>query len=322
MARYLLFLFLVTLVVVAAIQLSAGFREERAESTYPAEGEILEVDGVRIHAEVFGSGPDLVLIHGASGNTRDFTFSLVGALQDRYRVIVFDRPGLGWSRRPDGYGGMLNRAGESPRQQARLLREAALQLGVTDPLLLGHSYGGAVAMAWALDYPDTAGVVMVAAVSHPWPGELHWQYPVSASPAGGALFVPLVTAFTPRAIVETVMADLFEPQAVPAGYIDHVGVGLTLRRKSQRANARQVNALRPYVVDMAADYPALSLPIEIVHGEADTIVPLEVHSVPLAERVESARLTVLEGIGHMPHHVAQDEVIAAIDRAAERAGLR
>lgn len=322
MARRLLFTALITLVAVAAIQLTAGFREMRAESRYPPSGEIIEVDGVRIHAEVFGSGPDLVLIHGASGSTRDFTFSLVAALQDRYRVIVFDRPGLGWSRRPDGFGGAWNRAGESPRLQARLLRQAAVQLGAADPLVLGHSYGGAVAMAWAQQFHDTAGVVMVAAASHPWPGDLHWQYPVSASPAGGALFVPLITALTPAPVVDSVITGLFAPQAVPDGYVDHVGVGLTLRRKSQRANARQVNALRPYLVEMAQDYPDLSLPIEIVHGDADTIVPLDIHSIPLADRVQSANLTVLEGIGHMPHHVAQDAVIAAIDRAAARSGLR
>lgn len=322
MARYVLFFVLIALVVVATIQLAAGFREMRAEASFPAEGQILDVDGVPVHAEVFGEGPDLILIHGASGNTRDFTFSLVEALQERYRVIVFDRPGLGWSGRPEGYGGIWNRAGESPQLQAQLLRKAADQLGVERPLVLGHSYGGAVAMSWALDNPDTAGIIMVAAVSHPWPGDLNWQYPVNASPVGSALLVPLITAFTPGYVVDSVIATLFEPQTTAEGYVDHVGIGLTLRRKSQRANARQVNSLRPHVVEMSADYPQLTLPIEIVHGDADTIVPLQVHSVPLSERVESAHLTVLEGIGHMPHHVAQDEVIAAIDRAAARAGLR
>ena len=322
MAKFLFLFLLVAVVVVAAIQLAAGFREQRAEARYPADGEIFEVDGVRIHAEVFGEGPDLILIHGASGSTRDFTFSLVEALQDRYRVIVFDRPGLGWTGRPERFGGLWNVAGESPRLQAELLRKAADQIGVERPLVLGHSYGGAVTMAWALDDPDTAGVIMVAAVSHPWPGELHWQYPVNASLPGGLFFVPLLTAFTPQAYIDTVLESLFHPQAVPEGYVEHVGPGLTLRRDSQRANARQVNALRPYLVEMSAEYPDLTLPIEIVHGDADTTVPLDVHARPLSERVQSANLTVLDGIGHMPHHVAQDAVIAAIDRAAARAGLR
>ena len=322
MARRLLFVILIALVGVATIQLLAGIREQRAETLYPAEGERITVEGARIHVRVMGEGPDLVLIHGASGNTRDFTFSLADALKDRYRVILVDRPGLGWSTRPPGYGGPLNRAGESPQLQARLLHAAVAQVGVSRPLVLGHSFGGAVAMAWALEFPDTAGLVMVAAVSHPWPGELNWQYPVNASPLGGALFVPLVTALAPRSYVESVVASIFHPQAMPEGYLSHVGTALTLRRKALRANARQVNGLRPHVVDMAPRYPSLTLPIEIVHGDADEIVPLSVHSEPLAERVESANLTVLEGEGHMPHHTAEAQVIAAIDRAASRAGLR
>ncbi len=89
-----------------------------------------------------------------------------------------------------------------------------------------------------------------------------------------------------------------------------------------RENARQVNTLRPQVVAMAARYDALTLPIEIVHGDADTTVPLDIHSGPLARRLANARLTVLPGVGHMPHHADPDAVVAAIDRAAERAGLR
>ena len=106
----------------------------------------IEVGKARVHAHVAGTGPDLVLIHGASGNVRDFTFALVGLLTARYRVIAFDRPGLGWSDD-------LGRDGLSPLVQADLLRAAAAQLGVRRPIVLGHSYGGAVAMAWALRDP-------------------------------------------------------------------------------------------------------------------------------------------------------------------------
>jgi pimeloyl-ACP methyl ester carboxylesterase len=318
----LLLLTLIGAICLATVHIAAGFREERARTQYPADGRILDVNGTKVHAEVFGEGPDLILLHGASGSTRDFTFSMVDKLSDRYRVIVFDRPGLGWTRQPEGYGGILKAAGEPPLVQAQLLKAAADQLDVKTPLVLGHSFGGTVAMAWALDNPDTAGVIMVGAVSHPWPGDLDWTYPVNGSVAGGALFVPMITAFVPASYVENVVGSIFAPQQPPDGYIDHVGTGLTLRRSSMRANARQVNQLRPHVVEMSEDYPRLTLPIEIVHGDADETVPLVIHSQPLAERVDSANLTVLPGIGHMPQHSAEDQVIAAIDRAAARAGLR
>ena len=118
------------------------------------------------------------------------------------------------------------------------------------------------------------------------------------------------------------MASIFTPQPVPDGYSAHVGVGLTLRREALRANARQVNSLRPHVVEMSPLYPSLRLPVEILHGTEDTIVPLDIHSVPLSRQIPEATLTVLEGVGHMPHHADPDAVTEAIDRAAIRAGLR
>jgi pimeloyl-ACP methyl ester carboxylesterase len=82
-----------------------------------------------------------------------------------------------------------------------------------------------------------------------------------------------------------------------------------------------VNALRQHLERMAPQYPQLSLPIEVVHGSADRIVGLEIHSRRLAAEVAAADLTVLDGVGHMPHHARPDETLAAIRRAARRAGL-
>ncbi len=300
----------------------ADRREAAAERAFPPDGQIVEVDGRRVHAVVTGEGPDLVLIHGASGNARDFTFDLAGRLSDRYRVIAFDRPGMGWTDRvSDRFGGAINTLGESPYEQAAFLHAAALQLGAEQPIVLGHSYGGAVALAWALRH-DPAALVLLAAASNPWPGGLGALYAVNASALGGAGFVPLITAFAPGAQAEKVMASIFTPQSVPEGYADHVGVGLTLRRETLRANARQVNSLRPHVVEMSALYPSLTLPVEILHGTEDTIVPLAIHSVPLSQQIPGATLTILDGVGHMPHHADPEAVTQAIDRAAARATAR
>lgn len=307
----------------AIVDRRADHREAAAEAAYPPEGQFIDVDGRRVHAVVAGTGPDLVLIHGASGNTRDFTFAFVDMLSDRYRVIVIDRPGMGYTDRLGGFGGAFDAAAESPAQQAATLQAAAAQLGATRPIVLGHSYGGAVAMAWALNHPgNIAGLVNVAGATQPWPGDLGLLYRLTGSSFGGAVIAPLITAFAPADRVEGVVASIFAPDPAPGGYGDFVCATLSTRRDSFRANARQVNGLRPHVVAMAARYGTLDLPVEIVHGDADTIVPLQVHSIPLSQQVPGANLTVLPDIGHMPHHAAPEAVVAAIDRVAVRARLR
>jgi pimeloyl-ACP methyl ester carboxylesterase len=291
-------------------------RERAAEARFPPTGRILAVDGVHIHAHVEGKGPDLVLLHGASGNTRDFTFSMVNRLKDDFRVIAFDRPGLGWSE-------PLGPQGTDPSQQARILRQAARILGADRPIVLGQSYGGAVALAWALEAPNAvAGLVIVAGASNPWPGKLGLWYRVVGSRFGRATIVPLLTAFATRKRTAEAIKGIFAPEEMPEGYADHIGAGLTLRRRTMRENARQVNGLRPHLVAMAQRYGTITQPVEILHGTADTTVPLHIHSEPLSRQIPGAHLVRLDGAGHMPHHTREDEVIAAIYRAATRATLR
>ena len=320
----MLWLVLAFLAVFAVLVLvRADARESAAAEAWPPEGRVIQVEGVPVHVWISGSGPDLVMIHGASGNLRDFTFDFAERLTDRYRVILMDRPGLGWTGRQRDFQGAWNTAAESPYQQAALLQKAADTVGVERPIVLGHSFGGAVALAWALSRPDeTAALVAVSGVSNPWPGGLGAFYAINSSALGGGLVVPMLTAFVPETVVRKNVAAIFAPQDAPEGYVEHIGPDLTLRRQSMRANAQQVNNLRPHIVTMSNRYGRLKLPVEIVHGDADTIVPLEIHSIPLARKVPGANLTVLEGVGHMPHHVMPEAVTEAIDRAATRAGLR
>ncbi|MEM1302114.1 MAG: alpha/beta hydrolase [Pseudomonadota bacterium] len=311
-------------VVVAAyvsVTVLAARQERQAEAAYPAEGAFVEVDGRQVHYVQAGTGPDVILLHGASGNVRDWTLSFVDAISDRYRVTAFDRPGMGYTDRVAGYGGAFDADAESPQEQAQFLSQAATQLGIENPIVVGQSFGGAVAYAWALDQP-AAGIVSLAGVALPWPGELGPFYRINGSGLGGAVVPPLISAFVPESYVQSTINGIFAPQDAPEGYEDHIGAPLSIRTDSFRANARQVNTLYPHIQELSARYDGLTLPIEIVHGDADTTVPLAVHSGPFSERVNSANLTVLPGIGHMPQHVAQAESIAAIDRAAARAGLR
>ena len=323
MKTLLFFLLGVVILAIALVQMFALKRDRDAARNYPPTGQLIDVNGVTVHAVQMGKGPDLVLLHGASGSTRDFSFAFADLVKDRYRVTMLDRPGLGWTEQIDpAHKRAFSTAHASPRAQARLLKAATEQLGVTRPIVLGHSFGGIVGYAWALEFDDLAGLVSVAGVANPWPGDLGWTYRVNGSAWGGGLVVPVLSAFVPHRLVEDTLGSIFEPQSAPDGYLEYVGADLSLRRHSMRANARQVNWLRPYVVEMSALYGNITVPVEIVHGDADTIVPLAVHSATVPDQIDGANLTVLSGVGHMPQHTNPEDVIAAIDRVAARAGLR
>ncbi len=306
------------------IDARASAREAQGEADYPPIGQLLDVDGTQVHAYVTGDGPDLVLIHGAGGNLRDFAFSFADRLSANYRVIAFDRPGLGYTDRiGDGYGGAFSSDAESPREQAALLQAAAQQLGADKPIVLGHSFGGAVAYAWAVYHPDNiSGLVSVAGVTLPWPGDLGYYYTVPGSSVGGAIVPPLVTAFVSQERVQRGITSTFDPNPMPAGYDEFIGAPLTIRRESFRANARQVNGVYPHIVEQSAFYDQIAVPVAMVHGDADTSVPLSIHSQPASEIIPDVELTVLTGVGHMPHHVDPGAVEAAINSVAARAGLR
>ncbi len=311
-----------TIGVAIYIDRRAELREAAIEVRFPPIGSVVQVDGRDVHVIVRGEGPDLVLIHGAGGNAREFTTGLADTLAADYRLFIVDRPGFGWSERIDvDHVGAFRTSAESPADQARVLAAAVRQLGAATPLVLGHSYGASVALAWALDEP-ASGVIVISGATMPWPGPLDGYYRLLGSTFGGATIPQAISALlTPDRLRQTV-DGIFAPQAAPANYLKDAGVPLATRTDTLRANARQVNTLRPHIVTQSARYGEIGLPVEIIHGDADTTTPIDVHAIPLSQTIPGANLVILSGVGHMAHQVAMRDVKAAIDRAAERAGLR
>ncbi|GAB5445987.1 alpha/beta fold hydrolase [Gymnodinialimonas sp.] len=289
----------------------AGQNEARAEAAHPPAGAFVEVNGTRVHYVEEGDGPAVVLIHGSGGNLNDWTLDMVARLSDRYRVIAFDRPGL-------GYTDTLGR--NTPiADQARLLAEASLALGAENPIVVGHSFGGAVALAWGIERPDVlSGLVVLAGASNPWDTGISTYYRLLSNRFFGPIMATAIVAWVPDRVVEASVEATFAPQSAPEGYSDHFGTGLTLRRFSMLENAWQRTSLLPQIEAMVPRYPDIPVPTEILHGDADTTVGLHIHSVPLSQQIPDANLTVLEGVGHMPQHAAPQALVEAIDRLAAR----
>jgi pimeloyl-ACP methyl ester carboxylesterase len=228
---------------------------------------------------------------------------------DAPRVILIDRPGHGWSSRPesDDYA--------SPARQAKWRRSRALeQLGVRRAIMIGHSWGGAFATAYALAFPKrTAGLVLLAAVTHPWAANPGWYNKVAALPCIGPLFLRTCVYPLGLLLMQGATRSVFEPQSMPADYVRRAAIRLVLRPKPFYSNARDLALLKGFITDQVPRYAELRTPTVIITGDRDTMVSPDINARALAATLPRAKLVLLKDIGHMPHHAAPDIIMAAMD---------
>ncbi len=310
---------LITIVVVAAalgglaVFTELGIR--RIERAHPPAGRLVEVAGGRLHVLELGhataGAPAVVLLHGASGNLQDMRLALGDRLAERYRVILVDRPGHGWSDRPGG------RADASPARQAALIHQALERLGVTRAIVVGHSWSGALATAYALAYPgDVAGLVLLAPVTHRWPGGIGWYNPILTTPVIGPLFARTVALPLGKLLAGPGVNAVFAPQTPPENYVDRAAVEMLLRPAELIANAEDLTQLKEFVTAQAPNYGAIQAPAAVITGDRDHTVSPEIHAKAIAAMLPRGKLILLPGVGHMLHHAAAGTVVDAIDEIA------
>ncbi len=276
----------------------------------PPSGRFISVDGVRLHYIERGTGPALVLLHGNVVMSQDFTLSaLVDLAAKRYRVIIFDRPGFGYSTRP------RDRVW-TPAQQAGLLHNALLQMGVERPYVLGHSWGAFVALELALRYPESiAGVALASGYYYPTVRLDTIPPTILSIPGVGDLMGHTFSPAMMRAMWPSMLRRLFEPAEISSRY-DGFPIWLALRPAQLRAVAEEGSLMVPSAFAFRNRLQSLSVPTMIIAGAGDTIVDTEKESVRLHHEVSGSQLRIIKGAGHMVHHSAPQEVMDAIDELA------
>lgn len=290
----------------------AHWRTQVIERRYPMIGDRLALEDGSLHVLTRGDGVPVVMLHGASGNLRDWTASIFDEVAGRYRAIAVDRPGHGWSDPwPDG--------GHDPRRQAAILHEAFQRLGVDRPVLVGHSYSGTLVLAYALHYPqNTGGILFLSGVSHPWPGGIGRHHEIAALPVVGALFAHLCIPLAYLVRAPAAVRAVFHPNRPPPDYVQNTGIALYSRPHTVRVNARELTRLKPIVTRMAQDYARIEAPLIALTGDSDGVIYTHLHTPPLVDKVPGAELRVLDNVGHCPHHVAPEAVLQAIDDLVRR----
>ena len=311
--RMILIILAIAAVVLGGLAVFTKLGVRRIERAHPPAGRFVEVTGGRLHLVELGpaGAPPVLLVHGASGNLNDMRVALGDRLAPRYRVILVDRPGHGWSDRPGGS------ADASPARQAALIHQALERIGVSRAIVVGHSWSGALATAYALAYPESvAGLVLLAPATHPSEESIGWYAPVLTTPVVGPLFARFVMLPLGQFLVRPAVRAVFAPQPAPDNYVERAAVELVLRPKEITANAEDLARLKAFVAIQAPHYGAIQAPTTIITGDIDNTVSHRIHAEVIAAMLPRGTLIVLPGIGHMPHHAAADVAIKAIDELA------
>ena len=224
------------------------------------------------------------------------------------RLIFVDRPGHGWSER-------RGVDGSSPAYQASVIRGVLDRLGVSRAILVGHSWGGALALRLALDYPQrVSGLVVLAPPLYPFPRRLTWFYDIMAVPFIGPLIAHTLLLPVGALFIGLGFCGAFFPQLPPRRYLKRAGTLLSLRPRTFLANSRDIAHLQKNLPSQVARYATLAAPAVVMTGDRDLIVAPQRHALAFAKAVPAAKLVVLPGIGHMLHHAAAERVVAEIER--------
>jgi len=224
-------------------------------------------------------------------------------------VIVIERPGYGYSERPRGLW--------TPRAHATLYEHALHQLGVEQAIVLGHSWGTMVAVSLALQAPTLVrSLVLLSGYYFPTARMDVVLSSPNAIPVIGDALRHTISPPLARLMLPAGIRAMFAPAPVPEPFDRLFPKELMLRPLQLRASAEDAALMTPSVMELQEHYRELKLPVVILTGGDDQIADVDRQSKRLHEEIPQSELTVLPGLGHMVHHLAPDQVIKAIDRAA------
>jgi len=258
----------------------------------------------------------VLLIHGNVVTGDDYNTSGVAErLIANYRVIIFDRAGFGYSERPRW---RFWTAGA----QAELLHKAVTQLGIERPVVVGHSWGTLVALAFALRHrSDTAGLVLLSGYYFPNFRLDAMLVAIGAIPLLGDVLRYTISPLFGWLMMPLTKRLMFAPASMTGRFKAEYSAAMALRPWQIRATVVDGALMVPCALALRARYGELSMPMVIMAGDRDLVVSHR-HAERLHATVQGSDLRIVPGVGHMVHHVATSEIVQAIELAARSSSER
>ena len=251
-----------------------------------------EVDGLALHYLVEGRGPAVILIHGLGGFADSWRHN-VDALADRSTVYALDLPGFGRSAKP--------RTRYRLAYFARAVHGFVEALGLPHVSLVGHSLGGAVAVAYALTHPvRVERVALLGAVVPGFGFQMSWAYRLATIAGVGEALSLMGCA----SLYKAALARCFHrPLTAEVDFLVHCHYTERTGVPARAAYLATLRHIREDFLDHAENYrraiATLEQPVLLIHGRQDPVVPAA-HCARVADGVARARVHWVDECGHFP----------------------
>jgi pimeloyl-ACP methyl ester carboxylesterase len=283
-----------------------------------ADSLFVDVDGLAVHTKQAGPPPGegqraFLLLHGFAASTFSWREVMPPLAEGGDTVVAFDRPAFGLTERPMP-GEWQGASPYGLEAQADLTAGLLDELGIDHAVLVGNSAGGTVALLTALLYPERVeALVLVDAGVYGGGMTPSWVRPLLRTPQArrlGPLFVRSIRDWG----YEFGRSAWHDPSRFTAEIWE--GYARPLRAENWDRALWELTVARG-VPDLPARLNELQMPVLVITGDDDRIVPTE-QSLRLAEEIPAAELAVLSACGHVPQEECPDAFLAAVEGFLER----
>lgn len=257
--------------------------------------QFVEIDGEKYGYRQSGHGEKvIVLIHGLAETSKYFWRKFISHFKDTYTIIAIDLRGHGDSAKP--------RKGYRPSEQAKLIFSMLNALNIDQPILLGHSLGGIIAIRFAVMYPDNLShlVVYDSPLGEGFFKNLSLAFKVSpvTSIGMGSLLIPILGRIFFHLKTPSMMQNLLS--GIPV-FVDESLFEAELLSESMRNTYEAISQSVWHAVlveNLFKDLPSIKTPTLIIRGEYDNAVPQKSMERAVAQ-IPKAQLAVIQNAAHL-----------------------
>ena len=276
-----------------------------AKSLADPESQFIKINGLELHVKTFGEGePAFLLLHGFGASLYSWN-SVIGNLSEQGRVIAYDRPAFGLSERPLEWDGQNPYGSEA---QTELVLGLLDYYNLQKAILIGNSAGGAIAMQFALAYPErVSALILVDPAVYGQAGGSKWIRSFLSIPQIdhlGPLFVRKMLE-NGSSLVESAWND---PSKITPETIMLYKKPLLVDNWDR---ALWEFTLASTSSNLKNELDQFALPILVITGDNDQIVPTD-DSIRLSNALLNASLVVIKNAGHVPHEEQPRDFMIAI----------